>query len=93
MSARSDVTQLGPLAVHRLATRMPELPPPPVEPPMADSAPDALVAFIYYMTRDLIPPRYTEGVLAHIAAHPDHKGQSDLWAYAEKTARRLLAGT
>lgn len=57
---------------------------------MADSAPPLLTAFIYYMTRDLIPPRYVESVLEHIRAFPDHQGDTDLWAYADKIARRIM---
>lgn len=48
-----------------------------------------LVAFIYYMTRDLIPVRYLESVIAHIRAHPDALGDSDLTAYAERKAKEL----
>lgn len=57
---------------------------------MADSAPPKLVAFIYYMTRDLIPPRYTQSVLAHIEAFPNEVGNDpDLLAFAERIARRI----
>lgn len=80
----------GPLAPHRLVAKLPQHPvPPPDDPPMADTAPPQLVAFIYYLTRDLVPPRYVESVIAHIRAHPDTLGDPDLRAYAERKAREL----
>lgn len=80
----------GPLRPHRLAARLAEHPvPPPDAPPMADTASPLLVAFIYHMTRDLIPVRYTESVIAHIRAHPEVGGDPDLMAYAERKAREL----
>jgi hypothetical protein len=75
-----------------LAAKVTSLPaPPPNDPPLADTAPDKLVAFLYYMTRDLIPPRYTQGVLAHIEAFPNEVGNDpDLRAFAERMARRIM---
>lgn len=56
---------------------------------MADVAPPMLTMFIYYMTRDLLPTRYMEHVMAHIRSHPNDKGDPDLMAYAERKAREL----
>lgn len=56
---------------------------------MADRAPPMVVAFIYYMTRDLLPPRYTESVVAFLRSHPDPLSDPDLRAYAERKAREL----
>lgn len=56
---------------------------------MADKASPLLTAFIYYMTRDLIPVRYLESVIAHVRAHPGTPLDPDLLAYAERKAREL----
>lgn len=78
------------LAPYRLARRVANHPVVPHdEPPMAEKASPMLTAFIYYMTRDLLPVRYTESVIAHIRAHPGAASDKDLWAYAERKAREL----
>lgn len=59
---------------------------------MADEAPEALVNFIYLMTRDLIPPRYTQSVLAtvHAMTPPQRAAlDPDIRAFAERVAREL----
>lgn len=79
----------GPLAPHRLAGKVADHPAVAYEAKLAESAPPALVAFIFYMTRDLIPPRYTESVIAHIMRDGAKVGDSELWQYADRIARQL----
>lgn len=69
--------------------------PPPHEPPLADEAPPHLVAFLYYMIRDLIPPRYVNSVVAHTRGHSyPELGAMDkgLVDYADRVARELVYG-
>lgn len=78
------------LSPHRLVHRVAEHPvAPPADPPMADVAPEALVTFIYYIVRDLIPPRYIDSILAHARANQAPMPDDDLRAFAERRAREL----
>lgn len=62
---------------------------------MADEAPPRLTAFLYYLIRDLVPPRYIDHILAHTkdASYAElgvmDKGLVD---YADRVARRLTNG-
>lgn len=56
---------------------------------MASAAPPLLTAFVYYMVRDLIPPRYVDSILNHIRANPHVSLDPDLKGYAERAARQL----
>lgn len=85
------------LTPHRLARRASaeaHVPPPP-EIPLAGEAPPRLTAFIYYLLRDLVPPRY----LDQIASHVQNVGYAELGEldkgladYADRLARRLTFG-
>lgn len=63
---------------------------------MADEAPDHLVAFLYYLVRDLVPPRYLNSITAttqHVT-HGEVMGYDPgLRDYVDRLARRLVAGS
>lgn len=81
----------GPLSPHRLVAKVADHPvPPPHEPPMADSAPEALVAFLYYLVRDLIPPRYIDSILHHARAGGAPMPDDHIRGFAERVARELV---
>jgi hypothetical protein len=79
---------------HNRARQIAPLPP-PAEPPLAAEAPPRLHAFLYYLVRDMLPPRYLEQIASHVQdlsygelAALD-KGLAD---YTERLARRLMHG-
>lgn len=81
----------GPLAPHRLMAKLGETPlPPPSDPPMADDAPERLVAFLYMVTRDLLPARYVEHLVSFIESDRKVSADPDLKAWAERMGRRLM---
>jgi hypothetical protein len=89
------MTPEGP-APHVTARRVQDHPvPPPLDPPLAGEAPPRLTAFIYYLVRDLLPPRYI-GSIAHAAQNASYEelGAMDkgLVDYADRMARRLMHG-
>lgn len=79
---------------HNRARQLAPLPP-PAEPLLAGEAPPRLHAFLYYLVRDMIPPRYLEQIAAHVQDHSYgelaalDKGLAD---YTERLARQLMHG-
>jgi hypothetical protein len=79
---------------HNRARQIAPLPP-PAEPSLAAEAPPRLHAFLYYLVRDMLPPRYLEQIASHVQDHSYgelaalDKGLAD---YTERLARRLMHG-
>lgn len=67
--------------------------PPPYEPPLADDAPDQLVRFLYFLTRDFVPFGVIDHALhrARTETYP-LQGSDHRAAYADVVARELVYG-
>lgn len=66
-----------------------DLPPSP-EPQRADEAPDMLVRFIYYLTRDFIPIGVIDHAMSRARAERDPLPSGAHRDYADETARELV---
>lgn len=69
---------------------VPEVPPPPLDPPRADAAPELLVRTLYYLVRDEVPFGIVERAVQQARSFPGALPDDVIERYARRLACELV---